>query len=51
MILDLAAVTAISISLDVNFEKKVFSGDVDLTVKKIDENVDEIVSIYENKIV
>lgn len=44
LIVDLALVTYIFLNLDVNFEKKILSGYVDLTVIKIDKNVNEIVS-------
>lgn len=43
---EFAIVTNIFISLDVNFEKKILSGNVDLTVKKVDINATEVVSFY-----
>ncbi|XP_018570757.1 leukotriene A-4 hydrolase isoform X2 [Anoplophora glabripennis] len=40
---ELAVVTEIFLNLSVNFDKKILIGNVDLSVKKIDENVNEIV--------
>ncbi|XP_017773520.1 PREDICTED: leukotriene A-4 hydrolase isoform X2 [Nicrophorus vespilloides] len=55
---DLAVVTNIKLSLKVHFDQKIFSGNCDLTVKKLHENVNEVVldvkdldieSIYETE--
>lgn len=40
---ELAVVTEIFLNLSVNFDRKILIGNVDLSVKKIDENVNEIV--------
>ncbi|KAJ8963063.1 hypothetical protein NQ318_018527 [Aromia moschata] len=40
---ELAIVTEILINLNVNFDKKILLGDVELSVKKIDESVNEII--------
>lgn len=44
---ELAVVTNISITLGVNFGNKIFSGTADLTVKKVQPDVNEIVMLHE----
>lgn len=42
-ILEFVRVTNISLKLDVNFQKKIFTGSVDLTANKVDETASELV--------
>lgn len=44
LILEQVVLTNIFLSLDANFDRKVFTGYVDLTAKKIDENANDLVS-------
>lgn len=45
-LLELAKVTAISLNLNVNFDRKILSGSAELTVKKVDKTVKEIASKF-----